>query len=183
LQRERIFGNKSLTDGGRGIEESAEVSRQGPGGSRGPIIAVAEDPYAFVMVEEVVFSIRQSKRQVLSLLRPMAPGERAALVRRMIREAMDEEIEQAIRVRKNRCLRCVNVRYYDRTGTAFVNLPVGFFRRRALGVTRYGPPGWSADDFSKEEGPLPLRLSGEITLLYELRKPCSRSKRYGRTTS
>ena len=42
----------------------------------------------------------------------------------MIRQAVDEEIDQAIELRKTRCVRCLHGRFYDETGTAHVNLPV-----------------------------------------------------------
>ena len=42
----------------------------------------------------------------------------------MIRQAVDEEIDRAIALRKARCIRCLHGRFYDETGTPYVNLPV-----------------------------------------------------------
>ncbi len=45
-------------------------------------------------------SIQEAKRQVMALVRLMPPKERDALIKRLIRQSVDEEIDQAIQVRK-----------------------------------------------------------------------------------
>ena len=42
----------------------------------------------------------------------------------MIRQAVDEEIDRAIELRKTRCIRCLHGRFYDEAGTPNVSLPV-----------------------------------------------------------
>jgi len=78
---------------------------------------------AFI-VAEMSHSIQETKREIAKLAKPLAQKERASLLRRMIRQAVDEEIDQAIEFRKNRCVRCLHGRFYDETGAAHESLPV-----------------------------------------------------------
>ena len=124
-----------------------------------------------IIVEQVALLIRQSKGEVMSLTQSLAPRERTSLIRRMVREAMDEEIEQAIRVRKNRCLRCIHVRYYDERGAPYVNLPVGVRQAEVIGCDEIRPASEECRRFLERRGTASLQdYLDEIALLYELRE-------------
>ena len=86
----------------------------------------------FVM-DEMGRSIEEKKRQVILLVRWMEPKERNALITRLVRRSVDEEIDRAIKARRNRCLRCIHVRYFDEEGAPHVNLPVRKGRARMIG--------------------------------------------------
>jgi hypothetical protein len=69
-------------------------------------------------------SIRETKKEIVKLTRAMAQKERSVLLKRMIRQAVDEEIDRAIQLRKTRCVRCLHGRFYDEEGIAHAGLPV-----------------------------------------------------------
>jgi hypothetical protein len=73
------------------------------------------------------------KRQVISLVRLIAPKERDALIKSVIRQSINEEIDQAIEARKNRCFRCIHVRYFDDEGAPHTHLPVRKGPARVIG--------------------------------------------------
>ena len=77
------------------------------------------------VIEAMKESIRETKKRIVRLTRGMEERERTLLLKRMIRQAVDEEIDQAVQVRNTRCLRCVNMRFYDETGAAHLRLPAG----------------------------------------------------------
>lgn len=84
-------------------------------------------------------SIEETKREIVLLTRTMSHKERASLLKKMIRQAADEEIDRAIELRKNRCLRCIHGRFYDRSGTAFENLPMTATLVQAIGCDQLRP--------------------------------------------
>lgn len=96
-------------------------------------------PPAFIL-DEMARSIQEAKSQVMALVRFMPPKERDALIKRLVRQSVDEEIDQAIQVRKTRCFRCLHVRYFDEAGSSHVNLPFGMGRAHVIGceITRAG---------------------------------------------
>ena len=73
----------------------------------------------------MVRSLQEAKRKIISLVRLIPSKEREALIKRLIRQSIDEEIDQGVQVRKNRCFRCIHIRYFDAEGTSHVNLPSG----------------------------------------------------------
>jgi hypothetical protein len=77
-----------------------------------------------VMIDEMSQSIRETKRIIINLTRAMGDKERTILLKRMIRQAVDQEIDRAIEIRKTRCVRCLHGRFYDEAGTPYANLPV-----------------------------------------------------------
>ena len=77
-----------------------------------------------IVIDEMSRSIQDTKREITKLARAMARKERAALLKRMIHQAVDEEIDRAIKLRKTKCIRCLHGRFYDEVGTAHVTLPV-----------------------------------------------------------
>ncbi len=94
-------------------------------------------PFIF---DEMVRSIEEAKRQVIALVRSMRPRERETLIKRLIRQSVDEEIDQAIRVRQKRCFRCTHVRYFDATGAPHAAFPIGEERARVIGCEMISSP-------------------------------------------
>ena len=85
------------------------------------------------VIQEMIRSIQEAKRQVIVLLRVIPSKERNALIKRVIRQSVSEEIEWAIESRNNRCIRCLHVRYFDEAGVSYRNLPLGMARVRIIG--------------------------------------------------
>jgi hypothetical protein len=82
---------------------------------------------------EMAHSVEEAKREIMGMVRFMDAKERDALLRRLIVQSVDEEIEQTVRVRRNRCLRCIHVRYFDEAGSSHVRLPLRTGRARVIG--------------------------------------------------
>jgi len=124
---------------------------------------------AFVL-DQVVRSIREVKREIIGLVRLMHPKERNTLIKRLIRQSVDEEIDQAIQVRKTRCFRCLHVRYFDEAGLSHVNLPRGKGRARAMGC-QINPAGIQCQDFVERSYAIsnPDYLN-EMAFLYEVKE-------------
>ena len=124
-----------------------------------------------VIIDEMSQSIQGTKRELVKLAKGMGQKERTLLLKKMIRQAVDKEIERAIQLRKTKCIRCLHGRFYDEAGTAHVNLPIGVHRVQTVGCDKLSPSlrkscrrfveksmGTSLDDYLNE-----------MTLLYEFR--------------
>ena len=123
-----------------------------------------------IIFNEMSQSIQETKKEIAKLIKAMAQKERAALLKKMIRQAVDEEIDRAIELRKNRCIRCLHGRFYDEEGTAYVNLPLKA-RAEKIGCDKLRPSlrkscRWFVE--TARATSLQDHL-GEITLLYEFR--------------
>jgi hypothetical protein len=92
-----------------------------------------------IIIDEMSQSIQDTKREIVKFIQMMDDQERVALLKRMIRQAVDEEIDQAIQLRKNRCTRCLYGRFYDELGTAYMNLPIGITRVQTIGCDKLQP--------------------------------------------
>ena len=92
-----------------------------------------------VLIDEMSQSIQGTKRRILKLATELEHEERAALLKRMLRQAMDEEVDRAIQFRGNKCLRCVHGRFYDEAGIPHVNLPLGDSQIQATGCDQLRP--------------------------------------------
>jgi hypothetical protein len=125
-----------------------------------------------VVVEEITVSIRELKREIVRTTESLEQRKRAALIKRIIREAMDEEIERTIRQRGNPCLRCVHMRYYDATLTSHEAFPVGTERARILGCDQISPVSrHRCERFQETRSPVSvLDYVDEMNLLYEVRE-------------
>ena len=101
----------------------------------------------------------------------MAQKERTVLLKKMIRQAVDEEIDRAIQLRKTRCIRCLHGRFYDDTGTAHVDLPVRT-RAEKIGCDKLRPSlRKSCRRFVEMSKVASLdQYLNEMTLLYEFRE-------------
>ena len=124
------------------------------------------------IVDAMARSLQEAKREVISLVRLIPSKERNALIKRLIRQSIDEEIDQDVRVRKNRCLRCIHVRYFDAEGTSHVNLPTGIRQVQTFACDEVRTA--SKDQcrrFVETARAASLEdYLGEMTLLYELRE-------------
>jgi len=92
-----------------------------------------------IILDEVSRSIEETKREIVRLTRTMSHKERASLLKKMIRKAVEEEIDRAIQLRKNRCLRCIHGRFYDRSETPYSNLPLDEKLTKAFGCDELQP--------------------------------------------
>lgn len=125
-----------------------------------------------IIMDEISRSIEDEKREIVKLTRMMGDKERANLFRRMIQQAVDQEIDRSIQLRKNRCLRCIHGRFYDRWETAYLNLPLDENLAQTIGCDQLRKPlkktcrrfvetsiAHSLEDYLSE-----------MTLLYEFRE-------------
>jgi hypothetical protein len=128
-----------------------------------------------LIIDEISHSIQDTKKEIVKLTKAMAQKERAILLKRMIRQTMDEEIDRAIEMRKTRCVRCLHGRFYDEAGTAHANLPVTT-RAEAIGCDKLRPSlRKSCRRFVEMSTATSLdQYLNEMTLLYEFRDVISR---------
>ena len=124
-----------------------------------------------VIIEEISHSIRDTKKEIVKLTRTMAQKERTVLLKKMIRQSVDEEIDRAIQLRKTRCIRCLHGRFYDEAGTAHVDLPVRT-RAEKIGCDKLRPSlRKSCRRFVEMSKAASLdQYLNEMTLLYEFRE-------------
>ena len=124
-----------------------------------------------IIIEEISHSIQDTKKEIVKLTKTMAQKERTVLLKKMIRQAVDEEIDQAIQLRKTRCIRCLHGRFYDDTGTAHVGLPVRT-RAETIGCDKLRPSlRKSCRRFVEMSKAASLdQYLNEMTLLYEFRE-------------
>ena len=123
-----------------------------------------------IMVDEMSRSIQDTKKEIVKLVKPMAQKERAPLLKKMIRRAVDEEIDRAVQLRKVKCIRCLHGRFYDEAGTPHTSLPVKA-RAEIIGCDKLRPSlRKSCRRFVEMSmaGSLEDYLN-EMTLLYEFR--------------
>lgn len=128
-------------------------------------------PPPFIL-DEMVHSIEEAKRQVIALVRLMRPREREALIRRVIRQSVDEEIDQAIRLRQKRCFRCIHVRYFDEAGLSHAAFPIGEERARVIGCEMISSPS-GVECRSFIESSLAMSIGDyldEMSIFYEMKE-------------
>jgi len=124
-----------------------------------------------VVLDGMSQSIRETKREIIKLTRAMAQKERTILLKRMIRQAVDEEIDKAIQLRKTRCIRCLHGRFYDEADVAHMGLPVKT-RAGRIGCDKLRPSlRKSCRRFVETSKAATLdQYLNEMTLLYEFRE-------------
>ena len=91
------------------------------------------------IIEAESYSIRDTKRKIARIAEAVEEKERGVLLKKILRDAIDEEIDRAIRLREQRCLRCVHMRYYDREGFPSESLPLDADKARMVGCERLRP--------------------------------------------
>ncbi len=126
-------------------------------------------------------SIEETRRTLHELLSGMDEREKRRLLRKMVRQAVDEEIDQVVELRRAKCLRCSHRRFYDEAGVSHRRLPAGAritgrVSRIVIGCDQARP-----DLRKKCTRFLEVRSFGsadqvvdEIDLLYEIRKALDR---------
>ena len=124
-----------------------------------------------IMIDEVSRSIQDTKREIAKLTKAVGQKERAVLLKKMIRQSVDEEIDRAIELRETKCIRCLHGRFYDEAGTAYVNLPAEA-QVTAVGCDKLRPGlRKSCRRFVETSQAVSLGdYLNEITLLYEFRE-------------
>jgi hypothetical protein len=124
------------------------------------------------VVDEMSHSIQDAKKEIVKLTKAMAQKERVLLLKRMIRQAVDEEIDRAIRLRGTKCIRCLHGRFYDERGTPHLNLPIGTSEVRMVGCDKLQPSlRKRCRRFVEAAGAISLEdYLNELTLLYEFRE-------------
>ncbi len=124
------------------------------------------------IIEAMTESIQETKERIAKLAGPIAQKERAPLLKRMIRKAVDEEIDRAIELRNVKCVRCLHGRFYDETGTAHKKLPAGASPPGEIGCDRVRPDLRKAcKRFLEHSAAATLEdYLNEITLLYQVRE-------------
>jgi hypothetical protein len=129
-----------------------------------------------IIIDEMSRSIEETKRTIVKLTQAMDDRVRGALLKRMIRQAVDEEIDRAIELRRARCIRCLHGRFYDEEGTAHLNLPVGVHRAQTIGCDKLQPTlRKSCQRFVEMSMAASLDdYLNEITFLYEFRNVLNR---------
>jgi hypothetical protein len=123
-----------------------------------------------IIIDEISQSVQDTKKEIMKLAKSFAHKERTTLLKRMIRQAVDEEIDRGIELRKTKCIRCLHGRFYDEVGTAYVNLPVKT-RAETIGCDKLRPSlRKSCRRFVENSmvNSLEDHLN-EMTLLYEFR--------------
>ncbi len=124
-----------------------------------------------IMIDEVSRSIQGTKKEIAKLARAVAQKERASLLKRVFRQAVDEEIDRAVELRKTRCIRCLHGRFYDEAGTAYASLPAEA-RVTTIGCDKLRPGlRKSCRRFVETSQAVSLEdYLNEMTLLYEFRE-------------
>ncbi len=124
-----------------------------------------------IVIDEVSRSIQGTKREIAHLAKGIGQKERGVLLKRIISQSVDEEIDRAIELRKTRCIRCLHGRFYDDAGKAYVNLPTET-KATAIGCDKLRPGlRKSCRRFVKMSQAVSLEgYLNEMTLLYEFRE-------------
>jgi hypothetical protein len=124
------------------------------------------------IIYEMARSIQEAKRQVISLIRLMPSKERNVLIKRLIRQSIDEEIDQGVQVRKNKCFRCIHVRYFDEEGSSYVNLSIGIRQVQIMGCDeiRAASKGRCRRFVERARATSLEDYLSEMALFYELRE-------------
>jgi hypothetical protein len=128
-----------------------------------------------LIINELSHSIQDTKKEIVKLTKSIAQKEKAVLLKKMIRRAVDEEVDRAIELRKTKCIRCLHGRFYDKEGTAYANLPVKT-RAETIGCDKLRP-GLKKSCRRFVEMSMAASLDqylNEMTLLYEFRDVISR---------
>lgn len=124
------------------------------------------------VLDELSRSIQEAKREIVSVVRLMPEEERDPLLRGILRRSVDEEIDRAVALRRNRCLRCVYIRYVDRAGERYEVFPVRERRAVSIGcaVDRQ-TPGIHCKHFAERLNAIAMEdFLGEVSFLYQLRE-------------
>lgn len=123
-----------------------------------------------IIIDEMSRSIQETKKEIIKLTRTIAQKERGTLLKKMLRRAVDEEIDRAIQLRRTRCVRCLHGRFYDEEGIGHEGLPVRT-RAETIGCDKLRPSlRKSCRRFVEISEAVTLdQYLSEMTLLYDFR--------------
>ena len=123
------------------------------------------------VVEEISRSIQEAKREISGMVRLIDREERNSLIKKTLRQSLDEEIDRAIELRRIRCLRCGHARYHDTEGIDHADIPIGGIQIRGIGCAIDGQtPGIHCTHYSLSARGVSLEnYLEQMTLLYRLR--------------
>jgi hypothetical protein len=129
-----------------------------------------------IMLDEISRSIEETKNEIIRLTRTLRYRERTALLRKMIQQAVDEEIDRAVQLRQKRCFRCIHGRFYDQSETAYSFLPLDEKLPRSFGCDQLRPAlRKTCRRFVEASTAHSLEdYLDEISLLYEFREMVDR---------
>jgi hypothetical protein len=124
-----------------------------------------------IIIDEVSRSIYDTKRDIVRLTKYLSYKERNRILKRLIREVVDEEIDRAVQLRSNRCLRCIHGRFYDRSEKAYSTLPNDEELVEAFGCDRFRLSKWKkCRRFIEISTATPIEdYIVEMNILYEIR--------------
>lgn len=125
-----------------------------------------------VMIEDILRSIDELKREIVRWARAMSYRERTSFLKRMMEEAVDEEMDRTIQLRRNRCLRCIHGRFYGPSGTPFTHLPMDETLVETIGCdeARSDPEETCKRFVETASAPSFEDYLEEMNLLYEFRE-------------
>lgn len=134
-------------------------------------------PSVFVL-DEMNHALQEIKRRIALAVEHMDSQRRNRLIRQLVDQLLEEEIDRAIEARKDRCLRCLHIRFFDETGRAHVDLPHGTgeggacdVSTLAIGCEHPCPPGSSCEGFREKSNAVPLEeYVSEVAFLYEVKE-------------
>jgi len=126
---------------------------------------------AFIL-DEMARSIQEAKKEIMGMVRLMPVKERDIVIKRLILQSVSEEIDQAIQMRRNRCLRCIHMRFYDEERTAHISLPLRTSRAQIIGCDQSRPSSRArCRRFLETTRAISLEdYLDEMALFYELRE-------------
>jgi len=132
---------------------------------------------AFVM-EGTFDAIKELKRELVNLMQTVAQPERPGLIKQMIGEAVEEEIERTVQLRGNPCLRCTHLRYYDWEMNPHEEFPMGASPAKAIGCDEVQAVSLvRCERFIETAGAVSAEeYIDEMNLLYELREMFEKMK-------
>jgi hypothetical protein len=125
-----------------------------------------------ILLDAETHSVEETKEEIVKLALGLSEKERAGLLKKLVRDVVDEEIDRAIELRNNRCLRCLHIRYYDREGIPRATLPVETSQPQPFGCEVL-PPGLRKKCTEFVETSMAMTLEdylNEMTLLYEFKE-------------
>jgi len=124
------------------------------------------------ILDEMARSIQEAKREIMGQVRFTHAKEKDILIKRLIIQSVNEEIDRAIQMRKNRCLRCIHMRFYDEERTAHLGLPVRASRAQIIGCDQFRPASEArCRHFTETTRAISLDdYLDEMALFYELRE-------------
>jgi len=89
-----------------------------------------------ILIDDLLRSIHDTKREIVRLSRGIPFKERKKLLQKMLKKAINEEIDQVIKFRTNRCIRCIHGRFYDYSEIAYERLPYDYHLIKGIGCDR-----------------------------------------------